>query len=111
MQEGRIKKALAAGALGLYLVVGPVFGVAYATIQEVSSTDFFTSKHGGRDGFLYAGSDLKPIRAAPRRDARAGVSAAARAGTDGCGPSRGSRSGAGRSSEAWRGSAPPRCGR
>jgi hypothetical protein len=46
MQEGRTKKALAAGALGLYLLVGLVFGVAYATIQELSSTDFFTSKHG-----------------------------------------------------------------
>ena len=42
------------GVLCLYLLIGLVFGVAYATIQEVTSTDFFTTEqHAGRDDFLY----------------------------------------------------------
>jgi ion channel len=41
------------GVICLYLLIGLIFGVAYAEIQELSSTDFFTTKHGGRDDFLY----------------------------------------------------------
>jgi voltage-gated potassium channel Kch len=41
------------GVLCLYLLVGLIFGVAYATIQEVSTADFFVNGHAGRDDFLY----------------------------------------------------------
>jgi Ion channel len=41
------------GVLCLYLLIGLVFAVAYATIQDVSRTDFFTTEHAGRDEFLY----------------------------------------------------------
>jgi voltage-gated potassium channel len=41
------------GVLCLYLLIGLMFGVAFATIQEVSGADFFTTIHGRRDDFLY----------------------------------------------------------
>jgi voltage-gated potassium channel len=41
------------GVLCLYLLVGLVFSVGYAEIQLLSDTDFFTTKEGGRDDFLY----------------------------------------------------------
>lgn len=41
------------GVLCLYLLIGLMFGVAYATVQEVSGTDFFTVERAGRDDFLY----------------------------------------------------------
>jgi hypothetical protein len=41
------------GVLCLYLLIGLIFAVAFAVIQDVSSTDFFTTKDGGRDDFLY----------------------------------------------------------
>jgi hypothetical protein len=42
------------GVLCLYLLVGLIFGVAYATVNELSSTPFFASGgHPGRDDFLY----------------------------------------------------------
>jgi ion channel len=41
------------GVLCLYLLIGLLFAVAYAVIQDVGSTDFFTTKHAGRDDFLY----------------------------------------------------------
>jgi hypothetical protein len=41
------------GVLCLYLLVGLVFAVGYAEIQLLSDTDFFTTKEGGRDDFLY----------------------------------------------------------
>src|SRR3954465_9796356 len=34
------------GVLCLYLLIGLMFGVAFATIQEVSGADFFTTIHG-----------------------------------------------------------------
>jgi hypothetical protein len=41
------------GVLCLYLLIGLMFGVAFATIQQVSHGDFFTTGHAGRDDFLY----------------------------------------------------------
>jgi hypothetical protein len=42
------------GVLCLYLLIGLLFGVAYATVDELSSTPFFaTGGDPGRDEFLY----------------------------------------------------------
>ena len=42
------------GVLCLYLLIGLLFGVAYATIDELSSTSFFAQPgHHGRDQFMY----------------------------------------------------------
>jgi hypothetical protein len=41
------------GVLCLYLLIGLLFAVAYATIQDVGGTDFFTTERAGRDDFLY----------------------------------------------------------
>jgi prepilin signal peptidase PulO-like enzyme (type II secretory pathway) len=41
------------GVLCLYLLIGLVFAVAYATIQDLGGTDSFTIEHAGRDDFLY----------------------------------------------------------
>jgi hypothetical protein len=41
------------GVLCLYLLIGLIFAVAYAAIQDISTVDFFTTKDGGRDDFLY----------------------------------------------------------
>jgi hypothetical protein len=42
------------GVLCLYLLIGLLFGVAYATVDQLSSTPFFTAAgNHGRDDFLY----------------------------------------------------------
>jgi prepilin signal peptidase PulO-like enzyme (type II secretory pathway) len=41
------------GVLCLYLLIGLIFAVAYAAVQDVSDTRFFTIEHAGRDDFLY----------------------------------------------------------
>ena len=41
------------GVLCLYLLIGLMFGVAYATIDEISDTGFFTQGAAQRDDFLY----------------------------------------------------------
>ncbi len=41
------------GVLCLYLLLGLLFGVAYATIDQLSSTPFFNTGETGRDAFLY----------------------------------------------------------
>ena len=42
------------GVLCLYLLVGLLFGVAYATVNDLSSTSFFNPPGSyGRDDFLY----------------------------------------------------------
>jgi voltage-gated potassium channel len=41
------------GVLCLYLLIGLLFGVAYATIDQLSSTPFFNTGETGRDAFLY----------------------------------------------------------
>jgi hypothetical protein len=52
-EEGNVTIHSMFGVLCLYVLVGLIFGVAYATIQDISGTDFFTTGHGGRDDFLY----------------------------------------------------------
>jgi hypothetical protein len=41
------------GVLCLYLLFGLLFGVAFATIDQLSSTPFFNTGETGRDAFLY----------------------------------------------------------
>lgn len=41
------------GVLCLYLLIGLIFGVAYATVFELSNTPFFNTGDAGRDDFLY----------------------------------------------------------
>jgi hypothetical protein len=41
------------GVLCLYLLLGLLFGVAFATIDQLSSTQFFNTGETGRDAFLY----------------------------------------------------------
>src|SRR5262249_1416903 len=52
-EEGGVTIHSMFGVLCLYLLIGLLFAVAFAAIQEVSSADFFTTKDGGRDDFLY----------------------------------------------------------
>jgi hypothetical protein len=41
------------GVLCLYLLLGLIFGVGYATIADLSNTPFFNTGASGRDDFLY----------------------------------------------------------
>jgi hypothetical protein len=52
-EEGGVTIHSMFGVLCLYLLIGLLFSVAYAVIQEVGSTDFFTTAQTGRDDFLY----------------------------------------------------------
>jgi hypothetical protein len=52
-EEGTVTIHSMFGVLCLYLLIGLIFGVAYGVIQDASGTDFFITKHGGRDDFLY----------------------------------------------------------
>jgi len=52
-EEGGVTIHSMFGVLCLYLLIGLLFGVAYATIEDVGGTDFFTTEHSGRDDFLY----------------------------------------------------------
>ncbi|HKH22001.1 MAG TPA: potassium channel family protein [Solirubrobacterales bacterium] len=52
-EEGGVTIHSMFGVLCLYLLIGLLFAVAYATIQDLSGSDFFTTKDGGRDDFLY----------------------------------------------------------
>jgi voltage-gated potassium channel Kch len=52
-EEGTVTIHSMFGVLCLYLLVGLVFGVAFAVIQDISGTPFFTIEHAGRDDFLY----------------------------------------------------------
>jgi ion channel len=52
-EAGTVTMQTMFGVLCLYLLIGLMFGVAFATVQEVSATDFFTTEHVGRDDFLY----------------------------------------------------------
>jgi hypothetical protein len=52
-EEGTVTIHSMFGVLCLYLLIGLLFAVAYVTVQDISGTDFFTLKHGGRDDFLY----------------------------------------------------------
>jgi voltage-gated potassium channel Kch len=52
-EEGGVTIHSMFGVLCLYLLIGLLFAVAFAVIQDVSGTDFFTTEHAGRDDFLY----------------------------------------------------------
>jgi hypothetical protein len=52
-EEGGVTIHSMFGVICLYLLVGLIFGVTYATIQDISSTDFFIGEQAGRDDFLY----------------------------------------------------------
>jgi voltage-gated potassium channel Kch len=53
-EAGSVTMQTMFGVLCLYLLLGLVFGVAFATVQDISNTDFFTTPEGvGRDDFLY----------------------------------------------------------
>jgi hypothetical protein len=52
-EAGTVTMQTMFGVLCLYLLIGLMFGVAFATVQEVSGTAFFTTEHAGRDDFLY----------------------------------------------------------
>jgi hypothetical protein len=52
-EAGTVTMQTMFGVLCLYLLIGLMFGVADATIQQISGTDFFTTGHAGRDDFLY----------------------------------------------------------
>ncbi|MGH2983557.1 MAG: potassium channel family protein [Solirubrobacterales bacterium] len=52
-EEGEVTLQMMFGVLCLYLLVGLLFGVGYAAIQEISDEPFFTTGEGQRDDFLY----------------------------------------------------------
>jgi Ion channel len=52
-EEGGVTIHSMFGVLCLYLLIGLLFAVAYGAIQDISNVDFFTTKDGGRDDFLY----------------------------------------------------------
>jgi hypothetical protein len=52
-EQGAVTIHAMFGVLCLYLLIGLLFAVAYAVIQEAGSTDVFTTAHNGRDDFLY----------------------------------------------------------
>ncbi len=52
-EEGTVGIRSMFGVLCLYLLIGLIFAVTYATIQDVSDANFFTAEHAGRDDFLY----------------------------------------------------------
>jgi hypothetical protein len=52
-QEDSVTLETMFGVLCLYLLIGLMFGVAYATVSELSTADFFTTGHAQRDDFLY----------------------------------------------------------
>jgi Ion channel len=52
-EEGGVTIHSMFGVLCLYLLIGLLFAVAFDVVQEVGSTNFFTTEHAGRDDFLY----------------------------------------------------------
>ena len=52
-EEGGVTIHSMFGVICLYLLVGLIFGVTFATVQDISGTDFFIGEHAGRDDFLY----------------------------------------------------------
>jgi prepilin signal peptidase PulO-like enzyme (type II secretory pathway) len=52
-EENAVTMQTMFGVLCLYLLVGLIFGVAFATVQDISGNDFFTTPNAGRDEFLY----------------------------------------------------------
>jgi prepilin signal peptidase PulO-like enzyme (type II secretory pathway) len=52
-EEGGVSIHSMFGVLCLYLMIGLIFAVTYAVVQDVSNNDFFTIESPGRDDFLY----------------------------------------------------------
>jgi hypothetical protein len=52
-EEGTVTIHSMFGVLCLYLMLGLIFGVLFASVQDLGGTDFFTTQAGGRDDFLY----------------------------------------------------------
>jgi hypothetical protein len=52
-EEGGVTIHSMYGVLCLYLLIGLLFAVAYGAIQDIGTTAFFTTRHAGRDDFLY----------------------------------------------------------
>jgi hypothetical protein len=52
-EEGAVTIHSMFGVLCLYLLIGLLFAVAYATIQDIRGTHFFAADDGGRDDFVY----------------------------------------------------------
>lgn len=52
-EEGGVTIHSMFGVLCLYLLIGLIFAVAFAVVQDISGTDFFTTADAGRDDFLY----------------------------------------------------------
>jgi Ion channel len=52
-EEGGVTIHSMFGVLCLYLLIGLIFAVGFAVVQDVSDTDFFTVEQAGRDDFLY----------------------------------------------------------
>jgi hypothetical protein len=52
-EEGGVTIHSMFGVLCLYLLIGLLFAVAFDVVQQVGSTNFFTTEHAGRDDFLY----------------------------------------------------------
>jgi hypothetical protein len=52
-EEGTVGIRSMFGVLCLYLLIGLIFAVTYATIKDLSDADFFAGGHAGRDDFLY----------------------------------------------------------
>ena len=52
-EEGGVTIHSMFGVLCLYLLIGLIFAVGFAVIQDISGTGFFTTEDGGRDDFLY----------------------------------------------------------
>ena len=52
-EEGAVTIHSMFGVLCLYLLIGLMFAVADATIQDISDVNFFTTHDAGRDDFLY----------------------------------------------------------
>jgi hypothetical protein len=52
-EAGEVTLQTMFGVLCLYLLIGLLFSVAFVTIDQLSSTQFFTTPAHGRDDFLY----------------------------------------------------------
>ncbi len=52
-EAGEVTLQTMFGVLCLYLLIGLLFGVAFATVEELSDTSFFTNGSTQRDDFLY----------------------------------------------------------
>ena len=52
-QAGAVTLETMFGVLCVYLLIGLIFGAAYAVVDQLNSSDFFNTPHAGRDDYLY----------------------------------------------------------